>query len=398
MVEAFWYLPTQGDERYLGTKIGRREANYPYMCQIAQAVDQLGYGGMLIGTGQKQDTWIVAASLIPVTQRLRFLVAFRPSIMSPSLSARMAATFDQISNGRIVLNVVTGGDSEELAKDGVFLDHDQRYELTDEFLTIWRSLMLGEQVNFIGRHLKVQGTKLQFSPVQKPHPTLYFGGSSDAALKVAAKHIDVYLTWGEPPQQVAEKIAKVRRLAAQQGRTVRFGIRMHVIVRETASQAWEAANDLIKYVDDKTIAAAQQRFARSESEGQRRMVQLNQGSREQLEISPNLWSGVGLVRGGAGTALVGDADTVAARMLEYTDLGIDTFVLSGYPHLEEAYRVAELVFPRLPLQNLPTFTPHQVLNNSYSEFVAKSDLLQSQPIASKEVPDDNSTQIKVRFF
>jgi alkanesulfonate monooxygenase len=385
-MEVFWYLPTQGDERYLNTAIGRRQATYPYMQQIAQAVDKLGYGGMLIGTGQKQDTWIVAASLIAVTQHLRFLVAFRPAIMSPSLAVRMAATFDQLSNGRIVLNVVTGGDSSELAKDGVFLDHDQRYELTDEFLTIWRSLMHGEEVNFSGRHLKVQGAKLQIPTVQKPYPTLYFGGSSDAALQVAAKHIDVYLTWGEPPAQVAEKIAKVRRLAAEQGRTVRFGIRLHVIVRETTQKAWDAANELIQYVDDKTIVAAHQQFSQSESEGQRRMAQLHQGEiasgklrdRQNLEISPNLWSGVGLVRGGAGTALVGDPETVAARMLEYADLGIDTFVFSGYPHLEEAYRVAELLFKRLPLK-IPDTTPPQV-TNTFSELVAKTDLLKPQPV------------------
>ncbi|MBD2301054.1 FMNH2-dependent alkanesulfonate monooxygenase [Nostoc sp. FACHB-190] len=378
-MEIFWYLPTQGDERYLGTKIGRRQANYPYMQQIAQAVDKLGYGGMLIGTGQKQDTWIVAASLIPVTERLRFLVAFRPAIMSPSLAVRMAATFDQLSNGRIILNVVTGGDSKELAKDGVFLDHDQRYELTDEFLTIWRSLMQGDDVTFKGRHLQVEGAKLQFPPVQKPYPTLYFGGSSDAALQVAAKHIDVYLTWGEPPAQVAEKIAKVRQLAAEQGRTVRFGIRMHVIVRETTQKAWDAANELIKYLDDDTIASAHKRFVQSESAGQRRMAQLNNGSRQNLEISPNLWSGVGLVRGGAGTALVGDPDTVAARIQEYADLGIDTFVFSGYPHLEEAYRVAELLFPRLPLQTSQIAIPQQ-LPTPFNEFVTKTDLLKPQPV------------------
>ncbi|BAT54754.1 aliphatic sulfonate monooxygenase [Nostoc sp. NIES-3756] len=378
-MEVFWYLPTQGDERYLGTPIGRRQANYPYMQQIAQAVDKLGFGGMLIGTGQKQDTWIVAASLIPVTQRLRFLVAFRPAIMSPSLAVRMAATFDQLSNGRIILNVVTGGDTKELAKDGVFLDHDQRYELTDEFLTIWRSLMQGEEVTFTGRHLKVAGAKLQFPPVQKPYPTLYFGGSSDAALQVAAKHIDVYLTWGEPPQLVAQKITKVRQLAAEQGRTVRFGIRLHAIVRETAQKAWDAANELIQYVDDATIASAYEKFARSESEGQRRMAQLHQGNRHNLEISPNLWSGVGLVRGGAGTALVGDADTVATRMLEYADLGIDTFVFSGYPHLEEAYRVAELLFPRLPLQ-APTVAVPQQIPTAFNEFVTKGDLLKPQPV------------------
>lgn len=141
----------------------------------------------------------------------------------------------------------------------------------------------------------------------------------------------------------------MRQLAAEQGRTLRFGIRLHVIVRETAAEAWEAAEQLIKYLDDDTIAAAQKALSRADSEGQRRMQQLHNGGRGALEISPNLWAGVGLVRGGAGTALVGDPDTVTKRMLEYGSLGINTFILSGYPHLEEAYRVAELLFPKLPV-------------------------------------------------
>jgi len=250
----------------------------------------------------------------------------------------------------LLINVVTGGDPEHLAGDGLHLSHDDRYDLTDEFLTVWRGIVSGETVDFKGNYLDIKGGKLLFPPVQKPYPPLWFGGSSAAAKRVAAKHIDVYLTWGEPPQQVAQKIAEVKRLAAEQGRTVRFGIRLHVIVRETESAAWDAANELIKYVDEDAIAKAQQHLASSDSEGQRRMSQLHSGSRETLEISPNLWTGIGLVRGGAGTALVGDPDTVAARMLEYQDLGIETFVFSGYPHLEEAYRTAELLFPRLPLQ------------------------------------------------
>ena len=165
----------------------------------------------------------------------------------------------------------------------------------------------------------------------------------------AAEQGDKYLTWGEPPGQVAEKIAEVRRLAAARGRSLSFGIRLHIIVRETEKEAWTAADDLIRYVDDDQIAAAQKTFARFDSVGQQRMARLHGGKRESLEISPNLWAGVGLVRGGAGTALVGDPETVALRMKEYAALGIDTFILSGYPHLEEAYRVAELLFPLLPL-------------------------------------------------
>ncbi|MBD0264550.1 MAG: LLM class flavin-dependent oxidoreductase, partial [Tolypothrix sp. Co-bin9] len=224
--------------------------------------------------------------------------------------------------------------------DGVHLSHDDRYRLTDEFLAVWRSISSGEEFNFKGDYLDIQGGKLLFPPVQKPYPPLWFGGSSPIAQEIAAKHVDVYLTWGEPPAQVAEKIASVRRLAAAAGRTLKFGIRLHVIVRETESKAWEAAEELIQYVDESAIAAAQKAYSRMDSEGQRRMTHLHGGSREVLEISPNLWAGIGLVRGGAGTALVGDPDTVAARMLEYANLGIDTFILSGYPHLEEAYRTA----------------------------------------------------------
>ena len=161
--------------------------------------------------------------------------------------------------------------------------------------------------------------------------------------------MDVYLTWGEPLEQVAEKIAEVRRLAAQQGRTVRFGIRLHSIVRETEAEAWAVAEKLIAHLDQDSTATSLQRFANSESVGQQRMTALHNGDRSKLIIAPNLWAGVGLARGGAGTALVGSPENVAARMREYADIGIDTFVMSGYPHLEEAYYLAELVFPLLPL-------------------------------------------------
>jgi alkanesulfonate monooxygenase len=369
-MQILWFFPTHGDGRYLGTTYGGRAVTPEYLRQIAQAVDNLGYTGALIPTGRScEDAWIVASSLIPVTKRMKFLVAIRPGIASPGMAARMAATFDRMSNGRLLINVVTGGDPVELAGDGLHLAHDDRYELTDEFLTVWRDIIRGEVVDFEGRYLNIKGGKLLFPPVQTPHPPLWFGGSSAAAKHIAAKHVDVYLTWGEPLEQVAQKIEEVRRLAAEQGRTLHFGIRLHVIVREIESEAWDAANRLIKYVDEEAIATAQQAFARADSEGQQRMTQLHGGSKEALEVSPNLWAGIGLVRGGAGTALVGDPDTVAQRMLEYRELGIETFVFSGYPHLEEAYRVAELLFPRLPLENQPApLTTH--IMSPFGEIVA----------------------------
>lgn len=351
-MEVFWFIPTHGDGHYLGTSEGARAVSYNYCKQIAQAVDELGYTGVLIPTGKScEDPWIVASTLAPVTENLKFLVAVRPGLTSPTLSARMTATLDRFTKGRLLINVVAGGDPVELAGDGIFLDHDARYKETDEFLTIWKSLLQQQEVDFQGEHLRVEGGSVLYPTIQKPYPPLYFGGSSPAALDVAADHVDVYLTWGEPPAQVEKKINHLRKLAEAKGRTLKFGIRMHVIVRKTEEEAWKAADELIQYVDDESIASAQEVFSRMDSEGQRLMSKLNNGDRSKLEISPNLWAGVGLVRGGAGTALVGDPDTVAARMKEYADLGVETFVLSGYPHLEEAYRTAELLFPRLPLKN-----------------------------------------------
>jgi alkanesulfonate monooxygenase len=311
----------------------------------------LGFTGALLPTGRGcEDAWVTASLLAPATKQLKFLVAVRPGLTTPGQAARMAATLDRFSDGRVLINVVAGGDAEELAGDGITLDHDGRYELTDEFLNVWRGLCRGERVEFQGKHVQAHGGKLSVMPVQRPYPPLYFGGSSPAAHDVAAKHVDVYLTWGEPPDKVAAKLDDMRKRAADQGRTLRFGIRLHVIVRETEREAWAAAEDLIRYVDDETIAAAKANFSRIQSEGQRRMAELHGGDRSKLVVGPNLWAGVGLVRGGAGTALVGDPEQVAARMSEYADLGIETYILSGYPHLEEAYRVAELLFPALGLQ------------------------------------------------
>ncbi|WDF99031.1 FMNH2-dependent alkanesulfonate monooxygenase [Pectobacterium carotovorum subsp. carotovorum] len=367
-LNVFWFLPTHGDGRYLGSTEGARHVDYSYLQQVAQAAERQGFGGVLLPTGRScEDSWLVAASLIPVTQRLKFLVALRPGVISPTIAARQAATLDRLSNGRALFNLVTGGDPEELAAEGLFLSHEERYEASAEFTHIWRRLLEGETVDFAGKHIQVKDAKLLYPPVQQPRPPLYFGGSSEAAQNLAAEQVDLYLTWGEPPEQVKEKLAEVRAKAAAQGREVRFGIRLHVIVRETTEEAWQAAERLISHLDEKTIADAQAALARFDSVGQQRMAALHGGKKDKLEISPNLWAGIGLVRGGAGTALVGDGPTVAERIQEYADLGIDTFILSGYPHLEEAYRVGELLFPHLDLAQQPTLL-HTV--NTAGELIA----------------------------
>ncbi len=345
----FWFIPVSGDGSYLGTTEGHRPADFRYLKEIAQAADRLGYGGVLIPTGRNCDDPIITASaLSPLTESLRYLVAVRPGVASPSYVARQISALDRISQGRAIVNIVTGGNPGELAGDGIFLPHDERYAHTDEFLSVYRRLLAGETVDLDGRYIRLKGAKLEFPPVQKPIPPVWFGGSSEPAQDVAAEHADVYLTWGEPLAEVKEKLDGVRRRAAARGRQVKFGLRIHLIVRETDEEAWAAAEKLISKLPDEAIAAAQAKFAKeSDSVGQQRMSVLHGGRRDQLEIAPNLWAGIGLVRGGAGTSLVGSPRTIAARLREYQALGIETIIASGYPHLEESYRVAELLFPEL---------------------------------------------------
>ncbi|MDT0317215.1 LLM class flavin-dependent oxidoreductase [Streptomyces millisiae] len=355
-----WFLPTNGDSRHVVggghgaavTAAGRdRPPTVGYLGQIARAAEQLGFVGALTPTGAWcEDAWLTTAMISQHTERLKFLVAFRPGFVSPTLAAQMASTYQRHTGGRLLLNIVTGGESAEQRAYGDFLDKDARYERTGEFLHVVRQLWDGKTVDLAGERLSVEGARLTRLP--EPVPEVYFGGSSPAALEVAARHVDVYLTWGEPPAQVARKIARVRELAAAHGRTPRFGIRLHVINRDTSEEAWAEARRLLDGFDPATVAAVQEGLGRSESEGQRRMLALHGGSRDGLEIHPNLWAGIGLVRGGAGTALVGGHEEVAERILEYHALGIEEFVLSGYPHLEAAYWFGEGVLPVLERRGL----------------------------------------------
>lgn len=351
----YWFIPSGGDGRQLGQP--SRPAHFSYLSQVAQAADVLGFDGVLLPTGgNNEETLILASALSSLTRQLRFLVALRPSLLSPVLGARLTASLDRITGGRVNLNIVSGSSPQEL--EGVNLSPAERYELTHEWLGVFRALLRGESVTHEGKHLKLSESRALLPSVQRPYPPIFFGGSSDPALQVAAEHVDVYLSWGERPQDVAQKFERVRQEAAKHGRKVRFGLRAHIIVRPTEEEAWAAADELIASVSDEQIAQAHQAFLNSASEGQRRQSALNGGTRESLKIGKNLWAGVGLLRGGAGTAFVGNPENVAAALREYQDIGVETFILSGYPHLEEAYRVAELLFPVLG-RTSPVFTPRE---------------------------------------
>ncbi|NTJ34002.1 LLM class flavin-dependent oxidoreductase [Agrobacterium rhizogenes] len=353
-MNVLWYMCAP-DGAYPWKPEGSRTIDYGYYKQLAQAYDHLGFTGALFATGA-HDVWPLAGALLPYTERMKFLLAFHPGLIAPTLLAKMAATFQEFSNGRLLLNVVSG-DAKMLGAYGMTLPHDERYDMADEYLTVWHRLMAGESVTHHGKYFQTEGAKLALPAGSSiPAPPLWFGGSSDSAIEVAAKHVDTYLSWGETPEQMGEKVLQVKARAAAHGRELNYGIRLYVIVRSTDAKAWEAAADLYEQMDDAAIAANQRFVSNTDSIGQQRMSRMHGGIKpdnlRDLEISPNLWAGIGLVRPGPGTAIVGSPDTVIRTLEAYQAVGVDTFILSGMPLLEEAYRFGETVLPRLPVERL----------------------------------------------
>ncbi|MBA8821093.1 alkanesulfonate monooxygenase [Ochrobactrum sp. P6BS-III] len=351
-MNVLWYMCAP-DGAYPWKPEGSRVVDYGYYKQLAQAYDHLGYTGALFATGA-HDVWPLAGALLPYTERMKFLLAFHPGLVAPTLLAKMAATFQEFSNGRLMLNVVSG-DAKMLGAYGMMLPHDERYLMADEYLTLWHRLMAGESVTHKGKYFQTEGAKLALPAGSSiAPPPLWFGGSSDSAIEVAAKHVDTYLSWGETPEQMGEKVKQVKARAAAHGRELKYGIRLYVIVRSTDAKAWEAAADLYDQMDEAAMAGNKRFVSNTDSVGQQRMTAMHGGVKpdnlRDLEISPNLWAGIGLVRPGPGTAIVGSPDTVIRTLEAYQAVSVDTFILSGMPLLEEAYRFGEMVLPRLPVE------------------------------------------------
>jgi len=356
-MNVLWYMCAP-DGPYPWTPAGSRPVDYSYFQQLGKAYDRLGFTGALFATGA-HDVWVLAAALLSETERLRFLVAIHPGLIAPTLLAKMAATLQEFSRGRLMINVVSG-DSKVLGAYGMKMPHNERYAMADEYLQIWHRLMAGESVTHDGKYFSVEAAKLALpAGVTIKPPPLWFGGSSAPAIDVAARHVDVYLSWGETPEQIKAKVDEVKERARHYGRELSYGIRLYVILRDTDAEAWDAANWLYQRMDDKAIAANKLLLSASDSVGQQRMSRLHGGVKpadlRDLEVAPNLWAGIGLVRPGPGTAIVGSPDTVVKTLEAYQAAGIETFILSGMPLLEEAYRFAEKVLPRLPVnRDLPS--------------------------------------------
>ena len=322
MLDLAWYCPSEGDGRRLGTRAPERPPTFEYLLRVTQAAERAGAREILVPTGAVNDSfapdslfaesWTTSAALATRTRSIRLIVALNPAGISAALAAHQAETLEQLAPGRIAINLVAGGGPE----DGYGhepLEHGARYRRLEALAVALRARFTGP---------------------------LYLGGASADAKDLAARVVDTYLMWGEPPEQIAERVAEMRQLA---GRPMRFGLRIHIIARRSEREAREAAADLLcdaQVQDDRA-----DEYAGFDSVGQGRMNAIPADA--DAWVAPGLWAGIRSVRGGAGTALVGSYGQVADWLMRYREAGVDMVIASGYPHLEEVGRVGRRVWSRL---------------------------------------------------
>jgi alkanesulfonate monooxygenase len=347
-----WFIPIDGDGEHIGTLRAEREPTFEYLRRVVEAAEDAGYHSLLIPTrfanglfeetAPLAETWTMVTALAAVTKRIRFLVAVRPGFISVGLFAQMAATLDQISGGRLDLNVVPGGIQGDFERFGVTIDHDRRYEQAEEFIAAMRALWAKpEPVDFEGDTVRLKNAIVSPGPVSDG-PRFYVGGASARALEFAARGADVYLAWIQPREDIATLLERTRAAFAEEDRRPEFGLRTHIVVRPTEAEAWKAAEDLISQADERVVSQRQAAFAGTPMVGQQAQLQM-----QLRERAPRLWNGISKVRVNLGTAVVGDPEQVANELLAYWRLGIDEFILSGYPHEEESRRVASALLPIL---------------------------------------------------
>ncbi len=307
-----------------------------YIRDFAQAAEAGGFDKVLVGYfADGPDGFLVAAAAAAHTERLGFLVAHRPGYVAPTLAARKFATLDQITGGRAAIHVITGGDDAEQFRDGDTLNKEERYERTDEYVGILKRVWTepGPTVDHEGKYYRFKGASTAIRCVQEPRIPIYFGGASDSALRVSAKHADVYALWGETHAQVKEIVGRLRTEAARLGRTLRFSLSFRPILAPTEDEAWARA-DRIKQRIGELRAKAGLVAKEPVNEGSRRLLAAAaMGER----LDKRLWTGAALLTGGRGntTSLVGTPEQVAEALVDYYDLGVTTFLIRGFDPLED---------------------------------------------------------------
>jgi alkanesulfonate monooxygenase len=346
-----WFIPIDGDGVHLGTIQAERPPTFDYLREIVQTAEGLGFSSLLIPTrfvnglfdegAPLAETWTMATALAAVTSRIRFLIAIRPGFIAAGLMAKMIATLDQISHGRVDINIVPGGIQGDFERLGVEIDHAGRYAQAEEFMQACRALWMGELTDFQGTYITLRGARC--SPPPAGTPRFYQGGASPRAESLAARLGDVYLLWIEPLEPIAARMARVTAEAQACGRTVTFGLRTHLVVRDDPDTTWAAAESLIAHADPHVVQQRQAVMVGTPMVGQQAQAMRV----AQHRIGAHLWNGLSTVRVNCGTSIVGTPQQVTDELLTYWRLGIDEFILSGFPHVEECIRVSQEIVPRL---------------------------------------------------
>ncbi len=341
--EISWFSALCDDDyEFLGVPDAALKSSWEHCRDIVMQAETAGYDNILLPSGYALgiDTTAFAAGIAPMLRRLRLLMAVRIGESWPPQLARQIATIDRMLGGRLAINII----SSDLP--GEKLESAPRYARTVEAMHILRTLLDGKPLDHDGDFWKLKVDPPRVTTVSGRCPALYFGGLSDAARDAAATNADVYLMWPDTMDAVRAIIADLRARAAKHGRTLKFGYRVHVVVRDTEAEARAAADRLLSKLDDAEGRAIRERSLDSQSAGVRRQAELREGSDDGY-AEANLWTGIGRARSGCGAAIVGDPDQVLAKLNAYRAEGIDAFILSGYPHAAEADLFARHVLPRI---------------------------------------------------
>jgi len=349
-----WFVPIDGDGARIGTETAEREPTFEYLRDVVETAEREGFHALLIPTrfsnglfdetAPLAETWTTATALAAVTERIRFLVAVRPGFIPAGLFAQMAATFDRMSGGRLDINIVPGGIQGDMERLGVTSSHDRRYEQAEEFMTACRTLWArpGERVDFNSGEIQLKNAIVSPGPAA-PGPRWYLGGASPSALGLAASQGDTLLMWIQPLEDTRGLMERARVAAEEIGRDLRFGLRTHLVVADDEDEAWRLADSLIADASPEVLAQRNSAVAGTAMVGAAAQAR----DFKEHRVTERLWNGISLVRVNLGTAIVGTPRQVADELFRYWELGIDEFILSGFPHVEECERVARDVLPLL---------------------------------------------------
>ena len=348
--EVSWFAPIcDGDDRYLGERNMKYKSNWENTSNILLNADKLGYRNILCPSSYQvgQDTIPFVSAVSPMTKNINILAAIRCGEVYPPMLARTLTTIDHILEGRLTINIISSN------LPGENLPPEDRYNRSREVIEILKQAWTKEEINFTGNFYNLKLPTNPVKPYQIGGPLLYFGGYSPPALELCAEHCDVYLMWPETEDNLRGLMENMSEKAAKFNRSVDFGLRVHVVVRETEEEANKYAESIISKLDLEMGRELRDRSLDAKSYGVSLQEKMRDKSSPDGYIEPNLWTGIGKARSGCGAALVGNPDQIIEKLNRYMEMGIRSFILSGYPHIDECNRFAELVLPRLKTFSMP---------------------------------------------